>query len=75
MILDNVESRAFYRHAFATTAQVYDGVSERIEVFYNRYRRHPAIEYISPGAYELTLNQPTIALKAAQLTIHSLRAS
>lgn len=30
----------FYRHTGATRASVYDGVSEWIEVFYNRYRRH-----------------------------------
>ncbi|MGP5242549.1 IS3 family transposase [Corynebacterium flavescens] len=55
----------FYRHAFATRAEVYDGVSEWIEVFYNRYRRHSAIGDISPVAFELTLNQPAAALKAA----------
>ena len=55
----------FYRHAFATRAEVYDGVSEWIEVFYNRYRRHSAIGNISPVAFELTLNQPTAACRAA----------
>jgi len=40
----------FYRHAFATRTQVYDGVSEWIEVFHNRYRRHSAIGFISPVA-------------------------
>ena len=55
----------FYRHAFATRAQVYDGVSEWIEVFYNRYRRHSAIGFISPVAYELSLDQPAAVLVAA----------
>ena len=55
----------FYRHAFATRAEVYDGVSEWIEVFYNRYRRHSAIGFISPVAYELSLDQPAAVLVAA----------
>lgn len=55
----------FYRHAFATRAEVYDGVGEWIEVFYNRYRRHSAIGYSSPVAYELSLDQPATALVAA----------
>ena len=55
----------FYRHAFATRAEVYDGVSEWIEVFYNRYRRHSAIGFLSPVAYELSLDRATAALIAA----------
>lgn len=55
----------FYRHAFATRVEVYDGVSEWIEVFYNRYRRHSTIGFLSPVAYELSLDQPATALVAA----------
>lgn len=54
-----------YRHAFSIRAQVHDGVSEWIEVFYNRCRRHSAIGYISPVAYGLKLNQRTTVLKSA----------
>ena len=60
-----LEVEYFYRHAFATKAQVYDGVSEWIEVFYNRYRRHSAISFLSPVAYELSLDRPIAALIAA----------
>lgn len=67
---DNARAESFWatlkvRHAFATRAEVYDGVSEWIEVFYNRYRRHSAIGFLSPAAYELSLDQPTAALVAA----------
>ena len=55
----------FYRHAFATRVEVYDGVSEWIEVFYNRCRRHSAIGFLSPVAYELSLDKPAAALVAA----------
>lgn len=42
----------FYRHAFTTRVEVDDGVSKWIEVFYNHYRRHSAIGFLSPVAYE-----------------------
>lgn len=43
----------FYRRSFATRSQVYQGVGEWIERFYNRQRIHTALGGYSPVEYEL----------------------
>lgn len=53
----------FYRHAFATRAQVHDGVGRWIEQFYNRTRIHTALGGYSPIEYEL--HQQSTWAKAA----------
>ncbi|MGB4635528.1 MAG: IS3 family transposase [Arcanobacterium sp.] len=45
----------FYRRAYATRVEVYQSVSQWIEVFYNRQRIHTSIGGKSPIEYELEL--------------------
>ena len=58
----------FYRHAFATRAQVHDGVGQWIEQFYNRTRIHTALGGYSPVEYEL--HQQSTWAKAATGLLH-----
>jgi putative transposase len=41
---------------FATHQQARESIFEYIEVFYNRQRRHSALGYLSPEAFEASLN-------------------
>jgi transposase InsO family protein len=41
----------FHRH-YATRGQAQTDIFEYIEVFYNRYRRHSALGYCNPVAFE-----------------------
>lgn len=41
-----------YQHTFATLTEARQAIFEYIEVFYNRQRRHSALRYLSPMAYE-----------------------
>jgi len=41
-----------YAENYQTTAEVYSGIFEYIEVFYNRVRRHSSLGYISPAQFE-----------------------
>jgi putative transposase len=41
-----------YRQTFATRQQAREAIFEFIEVFYNRQRRHSALGYVSPSAFE-----------------------
>ncbi|MGV4326941.1 IS3 family transposase, partial [Trueperella pyogenes] len=50
----------FYRYAFATRKQVYESVTEWIEVFYNRTRIHTSINGYSPVEYELKITAPLL---------------
>ncbi|VDG75658.1 integrase catalytic region [Actinobaculum suis] len=50
----------FYRYAFATRKEVYESVSEWIEVFYNRTRIHTAIGGHTPVEYELITAVPFV---------------
>lgn len=45
-----------YRQNYATHAQARQHLFEFIEVFYNRIRRHSALGYLSPEAFEASLN-------------------
>lgn len=45
-----------YRRTYATRAQARQAIFEYIEVFYNRIRRHSALGYVSPEAFEASLN-------------------
>ena len=45
-----------YHEQFATRAEARASIFEYIEVFYNRRRRHSAIGYVSPEAFEASLN-------------------
>lgn len=56
----------FYdRRNWATRNEARREVARWIEVFYNRQRRHSAIGFLSPVAYELSLDQPAVSLVAA----------
>ncbi|OCA93702.1 transposase [Actinobaculum suis] len=50
----------FYRYTFATRKEVYESVSEWIEVFYNRTRIHTAIGGHTPVEYELITAVPFV---------------
>lgn len=55
----------FYRHAFATRAQVYDAVSDWTEDLVQSLPSTFGHRVNQPVVYKLTLNPPTTALKAA----------
>lgn len=42
-----------YRHIFATREQAKTSIFDYIEIFYNRQRKHSALNYLSPMNYEL----------------------
>jgi putative transposase len=48
-----LKQKLVYRQRFATRAQAETSVFDSIEVFYNRKRRHSALGYVSPVAYEV----------------------
>ena len=41
-----------YAEDYKTSEEVYSGLFEYIEVFYNRVRRHSSLGYISPTQFE-----------------------
>jgi transposase InsO family protein len=45
-----------YRNHYATRAQATAATFNYIEIFYNRQRRHSALGYLSPEAFEATMN-------------------
>jgi putative transposase len=45
-----------YRHDYATRHQATAAIFNYIEIFYNRIRRHSALGYLSPEAFEAGLN-------------------
>lgn len=45
-----------YRNDYQTRAQAMAATFNYIEIFYNRQRRHSALGYLSPEAFEATLN-------------------
>ena len=47
-----VECELLARHAFRTHREARTALFKYIEVFYNRQRRHSALGYLSPDAYE-----------------------
>jgi transposase InsO family protein len=51
-----LKNELIYRRDFATRAEARTAIFDYIEGFYNRCRRHSALGYKSPLAYESTLN-------------------
>lgn len=47
-----LECELLVRHSFRTHLEARTALFEYIEVFYNRQRRHSALGYLSPDAYE-----------------------
>ncbi len=59
-----LKTELVYQQRFATRQAARQAVFEYIEVFYNRQRRHSALGYLSPEAYEA---QQRAALIVAQV--------
>jgi transposase InsO family protein len=51
-----LKTELIYHEHYATHAEARRSIFEYIEVFYNRQRRHSAIRYKSPEAFEASLN-------------------
>jgi len=51
-----LKTELVYHQHYATRAEARSSIFEYIEVFYNRQRRHSAIGYKSPEAFEASLN-------------------
>lgn len=49
-------SSILYRHDYLTRRQATAAIFNYIEIFYNRQRRHSALGYLSPEAFEATMN-------------------
>ena len=58
-----LECELLARQPFCTHLEVRTALFEYIEIFYNRQRRHSALGYLSPGAYERrwTTQTPVVA--------------
>jgi transposase InsO family protein len=50
----SLKNELIYRGIWSTRAEARRAVFEYIEVFFNRQRRHSALNYLSPAAYEVT---------------------
>jgi len=51
-----LKTELVYHQQYATRAQARLSIFEYIEVFYNRTRRHSSVGYMSPEAFEASLN-------------------
>ena len=51
-----LKTERVYREHYATREQARRSIFEYIEVFYHRQRRHSALGYLSPEAFEASLN-------------------
>jgi transposase InsO family protein len=51
-----LKQELIYHENYLTRQQAKQSIFEYIEVFYNRQRRHSAIGYVSPEAFEASLN-------------------
>ena len=62
----SLKRECVYRHRFATRAEARTVVFEWIEGWYNRKRRHSALGYLSPAAFERQYHYspPALALAA-----------
>jgi transposase InsO family protein len=66
---DNAVAESFFatlkgelvdRMHFPTRAAAYDAISDYIENFYNRQRRHSSLDYVSPVEYELRFTAASV---------------
>ena len=57
-----LKTEYYDRHVFDTHAEAIHGVTDWIETFYNRRRRHSALGYVSPVTFE---NHPATAAQNA----------
>ena len=58
-----LECELLARHTFRTHLEARTALFEYIEIFYNRQRRHSALDYLSPDAYERrhSMHTPVVA--------------
>jgi transposase InsO family protein len=60
-----IKRELVHRHRFPTRAAARTAIFEFIEVFYNRWRIHSSIDYLSPDRFERRLREelkePTVA--------------
>ncbi|WP_181885227.1 IS3 family transposase [Pontibacter diazotrophicus] len=56
-----MKAEMVYHHKFATIAEAKLAVFKYIESFYNRKRRHSALEYLTPCQYESLLYNQAVA--------------
>ena len=61
----SLKKEMVYRTRFETREQARSAIFHWIEVWYNRKRRHSAIGYISPDAFERQHQQDAVTAKAA----------
>jgi putative transposase len=57
-----LKSERVHHYAYATRDEAKTDVFYYIEAFYNRRRRHSALDYLSPEAYEQLFHQQELAL-------------
>ena len=53
-----LESELLKRQTFQTQREARPALFDSIAVFYNRQRRHSALDYLSPDAYEPDAYEP-----------------
>ena len=54
-----LECELLAEHRFRTHEEARGAVFEWIEIFYNRQRRHSALDYVAPAVYEQTVTTLT----------------
>lgn len=59
-----LKNEMYYRHSFATRARARFAVTDYIEVFYNRQRRHSTLGYRTPAAVHAEASSPQTATAA-----------
>ena len=64
-----LECELLARQPFPTQLAARTALFEYLEVFYNRQRRHSALGYLSPDAYERRWATPTTAQTTAQTAV------
>lgn len=60
-----LKTELVYQQRFATRSEARQAIFEYIEVFYNRQRRHSALGYLSPAAYEAQQRAALVTAQAA----------
>ena len=58
---DSLKKELIHRQSWISKKQATDAISEWIECFYNRERRHSSIGNLSPIDFEVLTKQPAAA--------------
>jgi putative transposase len=59
-----------YEHHYETRSEAARSIFEYIEVFYNRQRMHSALNFLSPDAFEASINQSSTIAPMAESPVH-----